>query len=163
MNKKSIRRVIYIVSSLIFLSGLFVTADYFSLFGSKVDVKLDFVEVRFRTVNADTGGLIMHVGVRCFQKNNNNACTRRESHRVGVVSVHMPLRRVIQKTLLFEKPGEIIKTTDPKINFMLLHQNYHNPIKTLLMDELYSNKVSHYVIEMKPKDWAEAEAEASDE
>ncbi|MCZ6803816.1 MAG: hypothetical protein O7D86_07765 [Proteobacteria bacterium] len=94
MNNKYIKVIIYSISAITLICGLFVVADYFSLFGTKTDVKLDFVEARFRTLDADTGGVVLDIGVRCFQKNNKNACTRRDSHRVGIVSVHIPVRRV---------------------------------------------------------------------
>ena len=157
MNKKSVRLAIYIVSLLILVSGIFVTADYFSLFGTKLDVRLDFSEVRFRTLDADTGGVIMRVRVRCTQKHIENACTRRESHQVGVVSVHIPIQRVIKKTILFKKEEEIIKTLDPKIHIMLIPQNYPNQIQTLLMEDLYTNRVTEYVIKMSPRKWEEQE------
>ncbi len=162
MDKKAVRLSIYIVSFLMFVSGSFVVADYFSLFGTKLDVRLDFSEVRFRTLDADTGGIVMHVGVRCTQKHIENACTRRESHQVGVVSVHIPVQRVIKKTILFKKEEEIVKTLDPKIHIMLIHQNYRNQIQTLLMEDLYSNKVTEYVIKMSPIKW-EAQEENTNE
>ncbi|HIF51271.1 MAG TPA: hypothetical protein EYQ42_07080 [Thiotrichaceae bacterium] len=159
MNKKAVRIAIYVVSFFIFISASFVTADYFALFGTKLDVRLDFVELRFRTVNADTGSPVMEVGVRCFQKHNTNACTRRDSHRVGIVSVHIPVRQVIKKTILFEMEEEIIKTTDPKLNIMLLHQNYDNPTRTFLMDDIYANKIGEVTVKMPPIAWEDAEEE----
>jgi len=152
-NTKSIKVVIYSISSVTLICGLFIVADYFTLFGTKIDVKLEFIEVRFRTLDADTGGLVLDVGVRCFKKNNKNACTRRDSHRLGIVSVHIPVRRVIKKSLLFEKSNELIKAKDPEIKIMLLHQNYNNQIKTMLLDEMYSNKVNEYIVKMKPLHW----------
>ncbi len=157
MDKKAIRLAVYIISPLILVSGLFVTADYFSLFGTKLDVRLDFSEVRFRTLDADTGGVILRVRVRCTQKHIENACTRRESHQVGVVSVHIPVQRVIKKTILFKKEEEIVKTLDPKIHIMLIPQNYPNQIQTLLMEDLYANRVTEYVIKMSQKKLEEQE------
>ena len=95
--------------------------------------------------------MVLNVGIRCFQKHNNNACTRRDSHRVGIVSVHIPVRRMIRSTLLFNKSENIIKTADPKIHIMLIHQNYRNPVKTLLLDDVYNNKVNEYDVKMKPR------------
>jgi hypothetical protein len=160
--KKPVQIAIVIVSILIFISGFFVVADYFSLFGTKVEVKLEFIEVRIRTLNADTGGLIMNVGVRCLQKHNENACTRKDSHRVGIVSVNVPIRRVTKKTLLFQKAEEIIKTADPKIHIMLINQNYVNTTKTFLMEDLYTNKKHEYVMEMPPIDWGDSEEETNE-
>lgn len=97
MNKKTIKLVVSIVSSLMLAIGTFVVADYFALFGTTIEKKLEFSEIRIRTMDKDTGAIIMHVGVRCFQKNNMNACTRKESHKVGVVSVNIPVQRGIKK------------------------------------------------------------------
>jgi len=145
-----VRLLVYIVSLLMLISGLFIAADYFSLFGTKLDVRLDFSEVRFRTLDADTGGVVMNVGVRCTQKGIENACTRRESHQVGVVSVHIPVQRVIKKTFFFKKEEEIVKTLDPNIHIILIHHNHSILIKTLLMEDLYSNGVTEYVVKMSP-------------
>ncbi len=163
MDKKPVRLAIYIISSLIIVSGLFVTADSYSLFGTKLDVRLEFSEVRFRTLDADTGGVIMRVRVRCTQKHIENACTRRESHQVGVVSVHIPIQRVIKKTILFKKEEEIVKTLDPKIHIMLIPQNYPNQIQTLLMEDLYANRVTEYVIKMSSGKREEQEEENTNE
>lgn len=153
MNKKTIKLIVSIVLSLMLAVGAFVVADYFALFGTKLDLRLEFSEIRFRTLDEETGGIIMHVGVRCIQKGINNACTRRESHKVGVVLVQVPVQHVIKKTNLFKKEEEIVKTLDPKIHIMLIHQNYHSLSKTLLMEELYLNKVTEYEIKMTPRKW----------
>jgi hypothetical protein len=162
MDKKTIKFMVYIASSIILLCGLFVIGDYFSLFGTKTNLKLVFAEVRFRTLDADTRGLVLDVGVRCFQKHNKNACTRRNSHRAGIVAAHVPVRRVIVSSFLFKKSEQIIKAADPKMHFMLLHQNYHNQTKTILLDDIYANKVNEYTIEMPPRKWEEQE-EQTDE
>ena len=159
MDKKSIKKVITFIGFTFLIFGLMVVADYFALFGTKTSVKLGFVEARFRTVDAVTGDLVMDVGVRCFQKHNNNACTRRDSHRVGVVSVNIPVQSVIKSTFLFKKSEKIIKSADPTIHIMLIHQNYNNPTETLLLDDLYANKVNEYMVEMSPRKWEGVEEE----
>lgn len=135
--------------------GAFVTADYFAVFSVKQEVKLDFVEARFRTIDQDTKALVFEVGVRCFQKNNMNACTRRESHQAGVVSAHIPIYRVVERTLLFKKSEEIIKSADPKLQVMLLHKDYHNPVKTIVLEDIYTKREIEYTVEMPPRDWGE--------
>ncbi len=157
MNIKVIKTAIYVVASIIIISGLFVTADYFELFGTTVEKRLSFAEVRFRTVDAESKGLIMNAGVRCFQKNNMNACTLKNSHKVGIVSVNIPVQRAVKKTLLFKKAEEIYKSIDPKINIMIIHDDYYNPTVKLLMEDIYSNKLSEQLIEMTPRDWGDQE------
>ncbi len=155
MDKKKIKIFTTTIVSVVIISGVFVTADYFALFGTKTTLKLDFVEARFRTLNKDTGALVFDVGVRCFQKNNMDACTRRESHQAGVVSAHIPVRRVIESTLLFKKSEKFIKAADPKLHVMLMHQNYNNPTITILLEDIYSGKQTEYTVEMPPRHWDE--------
>jgi hypothetical protein len=155
VDKKKTKIFATIVVSAVVIAGAFVTADYFALFGTKTILKLDFVEARFRTINKDTGALVFDVGVRCFQKNNMDACTRRESHQAGVVAAHIPVRRVIESTLLFKKSEDTIKAADPKLHVMLMHQNYNNPIKTILLEDIYSGTQTEYTVEMPPKEWDE--------
>lgn len=162
MDNKQIKIFATILTSVIIIAGAFVTADYFELFGSKIEKRLGFSEIRFRTLDKETSAIISNVGVRCFQKQNMNACTRKDSHQLGVVSVHIPVQRAVKNTLLFKKAEEIYKSIDPKINIMLLHQNYHNPTVTLMMEDVYSNKVGEQTVEMPPREWAEPTEEADE-
>jgi len=163
MDKKKIKIFATIIMSALTIAGAFVTADYFELFGSKIENKLNFAEIRFRTLDKETRAIVSDVGVRCFQKQNMNACTRKESRQLGVVSVNIPIQRAVKKTLLFKKAEEIYKSIDPKINIMLLHQNYHNPTVTLMMEDIYSNNLGEQTVEMPPREWAEPTEEESDE
>ncbi len=156
------KKIIFGVLTIVVLAILFVIADYFALFGINTKVKLDFVETNIRTIDAETGKLVFDVGVRCFQKKNENACTRRESHRAGVVSVHIPVRRVIQSTLLFKKAEELIKAADPKIHIMSIHQDYYNPTKTVLLDDIYNQRKINYTVEMPPRKWPSPEGESNE-
>lgn len=157
MNKKvktSITVIIFLFVTII----LFVSADYFELFGSTIEKRLSFAEVRFRTLDKETGKIIMNAGVRCFQRTNMNSCTLKDSHQVGIVSVNVPIQKAVKKTLLFKKAEEIYKSIDPDINIMIIHSDYHNPIVKMKMEELYSNSVIEKTIEMSPKDWGDSEA-----
>jgi hypothetical protein len=163
MDKKKIKIFATIIVAVIIIAGALVMADYFELFGSKIEKRLDFAEIRFRTLDKETGAVITDVGVRCFQKNNMNGCTRKDSRQLGVVSVNIPVQRAVKKTLLFKKAEEIYKSIDPKMNIMLMHQNYRNPIVTLMMDDVYSNKVDEQTVEMPPIDWGDSASEHDEE
>jgi len=163
VNNKKFKIILFSILSAVLFVGLFVAADYYSLFGTKTNLKLDFVEVRIRTLDADTGGLVLDAGVRCFQKNNMNACTRRDSHRAGIVSAHIPVRREIVSTYLFRKSEEIIKTVVPEIHIMLIHQKYNNQTMTILLEDVYANKVKEYSVQMPPGKWVEQEESLIDE
>ncbi len=163
MDNKQIKIFATILTSVIIIAGAFITADYFELFGAKIEKRLSFSEIRFRTLDKESGAIVTDVGVRCFQKTNMNACTRKESHQFGVVSVNIPVQRAVKKTLLFKKAEEIYKSIDPKINIMLLHQNYYNPTVTLMMEDVYSNKISQQTVEMQPRVWAKSTQESESE
>lgn len=162
VDKKKIKIFSTVIVSVLIIATVFVTADYFELFGAKIEKRLSFAEIRFRTLDKETSAIVSGVGVRCFQKQNMNACTRKESHQLGVVSVHIPVQRAVKRTRLFKKAEEIYKSIDPKINIMLLHQNYHNPTVTLMMEDIYSNKIGEQTVEMPPRHWDEP-TEESDE
>lgn len=153
MRGNLLKKKRYSVALLIIFLLSIIAADYYELFGATVEKKLSFAEILFRTLDEDTGTPIMEVGVRCFQKNNMNACARKESQRVGIVSVNIPVQRAIKSTLFFKKAEEIYKSIDPKINIMLIHQNYHNPTVSLLMEDIYSNKVTEQTVKMTPRAW----------
>ena len=163
MNKKQIKIFSSIIAAAVLMAGIFVVADYFTLFGTKTELKLGFVEARFRTLNKDTGALVFDVGVRCFQKHTMDACTRRESHQAGVVAAHFPVRRLVTSTLLFKKSEEFIKPADPKMHVMLMHQNYNNPTKTILLENIYSGKETEYTVEMPPRVWAEPQQDIEED
>ncbi|MCZ6803817.1 MAG: hypothetical protein O7D86_07770 [Proteobacteria bacterium] len=63
----------------------------------------------------------------------------------------------IKKTVLFQKSEELIKAKDPIMQIMFLHHNYHNPIETLLLDDVYSGKVNEYTVNMKPRIWEDTD------
>jgi hypothetical protein len=163
MNKK-IKIAIYAILTVTLLSGAFVVADYYELFGSTVEKRLSFSEIRFRTIDKETGGIIMNVtGVRCFQKTNNNSCTRKESHQVGVVSVNVPVQKAVKKTLLFKKAEEIYESIDPEINIMIVHSDYYKPTIIMKMEDIYANSVIEKTIEMSPVISDDQEPEAEEE
>ena len=103
------------------------------------------------------------VGVRCFQKTNNNSCTRKESHQVGVVSVNVPIQKAVKKTLFFKKAEEIYKSVDPEINIMIVHNDYYKPTITLQMEELYTNSVIEKTIELSPVVDEDSESEEEEQ
>ncbi len=159
MDKKKIKIFVTIIAAVLTIAAALVAADYFELFGSKIEKRLGFSEIRFRTLDKETGGIVTNVGVRCFQKQNMNACTRKESHQLGVVSVNIPIQRAVKKTLLFKKAEEIYKSIDPKVHVMLIHQNYYKQTVTLIMEDVYSNVVGEQTVEMSPIEWEGSESE----
>ena len=130
------KRNIKIISGVILLAVIFLISDYLALFGTRVENKYDFVEIFLDPVDLATGAPVMDVHVRCFQTNNNNACTQKKYNQPGIIAVNIPVIRVIDRTLFFTKNERIQKTLDPKIHIMLIHDNYANPVETVMIDEL---------------------------
>ncbi len=139
--------VISIVSVAISIAG-FVLADYFALFGTSKTAELDFFEARYRTVDKANGNLIFNAGVRCFQRKNFNACTLRDSHQAGVVAVHFPLKKVVEKSLLFTQNITIEKVANPNMNLMFIHNSYANTKITMSLDDMFANPGKEYLVEM---------------
>ena len=130
------KKNIWIASVIVLVIASFVTCDYFALFGTRTESRYDFVEIDFNPVDQKTGAPVMDVHVRCFQTNNNNACTEKKSNRPGIVAVNIPVTRVVTRSLLFIKDEKIQRTLDPKIHIMLIHKDYANPVETVMIHEL---------------------------
>jgi hypothetical protein len=163
VNKKTLKITGYSIFSVAIASVLFVTLDYFEVFGTTIEKRLSFTEVRFRTINAETGGVILNAGVRCFQKTNNNSCTLKDSHQVSVVSVNVPIQKAVKKTLLFKKAEEIYKSIDPEINIMIIHNDYYKQTVKMEMEELYANSVIEKTIEMSLVEQSDSDLEEVEE
>ena len=123
-------------------------ADYYSMFGVKQVEKFDFTEINFNTVDEESGAPVEGVKVRCFQKNNNNACTQRDSGQISIVSINVPVQKIVTQSVLFEQDVEIKKTKDPKIHVMFIHQDYANPVETIFVEELLELKDKNIIVKM---------------
>lgn len=134
--------------SLLLIAAIFVLADYFSVFGTRKVEKLDFVELNFRMIDEKRGTPVINVHVRCFQMHNNNACTQRDAHKIGYVRVAIPVVKIFDKTMLFNKGYTIQKTSDPKVHIMFIHNQYANPVETFLIPDLEKIKDQVFTVAM---------------
>lgn len=148
---KTVRNIL--IASLIVLgvAGLFVTGDYFGVFGLKKYLVLDFAESSFRPVDKETGAPVIDVKIRCFQKGTNNACTQKESRTTGIIIVRVPVQKLVWESLLFKNKEELVATNDPQLHIMFIHYNYNNPVATFSIEDLYNDPVSKYSIKMERK------------
>ena len=135
MNKKQIIIVSSIISMILLV---FVIGDYFALFGTHVVNRYEFIEMNFKPVDGDTGSPVINVHVRCFQKNNHNACTERDSHKTGILLINIPVIKQVTKTILFQHDIKMQGTLDPKLHIMFIHPDYANPVETYLISEISS-------------------------
>jgi len=129
------KAIIAVVITVIAVAGL-VVADYFALFGTHSWVRQDFIELRFRMIDEKTGAPVIDAHVKCFQRNNQNACTQRDSGKPGVISINIPVTKIIESTWLFEKNVELQATQDPKLQVLFFHQDYASPVETIMIPEL---------------------------
>jgi hypothetical protein len=148
---KTVRYIL--IASLIVLgvAGLFVTGDYFGVFGLKKYLVLDFAESSFRPVDKETGAPVIDVKIRCFQKGNSNACTQKESRTTGIIIVRVPVQKLVWESLLFKNKEELVASNDPQLHIMFIHYNYNNPVATFIIEDLYNDPVSKYSIKMERK------------
>jgi len=133
------------------LTGLFVTGDYFGLFGLKKYLVLDFAESSFKPVDKESGAPVLDVKIKCFQKGNENACTQKESRSTGIIIARIPVQKLVWESLLFKNKEELVATNDPRLHIMFIHYDFTNPVKTFVIEDLYNKPVSKYPVEMKRK------------
>ena len=120
----------------VFVAILLVIADYFVLFGTRVVYKFDFIEMIFKPVDEETGAPVVDVHVRCFQKNNRNACTEKNSGKAGILAINIPVTKIVTKSWLFDKEIRYQETADPKLHIMFIHYDYANPVETFEIQKL---------------------------
>ena len=143
MDKKFIIAIIVIV----FCSAI-VAGDYYSLFGVRQVNKYDFVELNFKTIDEESGRRLAEVKVHCFQKENKNACTQRDSGKRGIVSINIPVQKIITKSFLFNHDVKLSEDTESKIHIMFFVQDHANTVETIYMDELLNLTASELSVPM---------------
>ena len=116
--------------------ALLGVADYFGLLGVSRTEQLDLIEMKFVTVDEQTGSAVTGVHARCFQSNNNNACSERNSGTPGTVTISIPVTKIVTKSFLFVQNITLRETVDPKLHIMFVHPDYANPVETFLVSEL---------------------------
>ena len=155
---KPLKSTLIVLSTVLTFAGLFVTGDYFGVFGLKKYLVLDFAESSFKPVDKNSGAPVMEVRIKCFQKGNDNACTQKESRTTGIIIARIPVQKLVWESLLFKNKEELVATNDPEIHIMFIHYNYNNPVETFTVEDLYNKPVAKYSVKMERK-FLEAEDE----
>lgn len=130
------RKAIFAVVITVIAAAGLVVADYLALFGTQTRTRQDFIELRFRMIDEKTGAPVIDAHVKCFQRNNQNACTQRDSGKLGVISINVPVMKNIESTWLFEKNVKVQATRDPKLQVLFFHQDYASPVETIMIPDL---------------------------
>jgi hypothetical protein len=143
-----IKKIFFITGIIFVLTTVFVAGDYYSLFGEKQIVNHDFIILNFKTIDEETGALVIDVKTRCFQTNNRDACTQRNSHKLGLVSINVPMQKIITKSYLFNHDSKIRETLDPKLHVMFIHPDYASPVETIYVDEFEEISKKEMVVSM---------------
>lgn len=117
--------------------ALLVAGDYLALYGTVTSEQLALVEMQFSTHDEVTGEPVAGVHVRCFQSNNNNACAASGGGPAGnVITISVPLIRLVTRSYLFTQSSDLRQTADPYLKVMFIHPDYANPIETFPVSEL---------------------------
>lgn len=126
--------IVLIVTTAGFL--LFLLGDYLAWFGTSKTATQDYVQVNFRMVDEETGVPLMNSHARCFQAKNRNACSEIDSGKPGVVSLKIPVQKIITRSHLFIQDEEMVETADPELHIMFIHSDHASPVETVLTSEL---------------------------
>ncbi len=131
-------------------AAAFVSADYFGAFGLKKYLVLDFAEASFKPVDKETGAPVPDVVITCYQRGNLNACTqpRKNSREMGLVTVRIPMQKLVWESILFKAKEETLTPDNPELRMMFIHPNYTNALESFTVQELYGNTVTKYRVEM---------------
>ena len=151
------KKIIVIAVVLLVVVASVVVADYFALFGSSETAEYVLQEVRIRPLNKVDNSPIEGIWVKCFQKNNRNACTQRDSGKLGIVSVMIPSTRISNNSLLFEQGHRFLASKDPKVQLMLIHLDYINQVESIEVQELFDNPGKIYKVLMEPRQFNDPE------
>ncbi len=144
-------KILLIAVSIVLSGAGFVGADYVGLFGITEKPEYVLQEVRIRPYNMFDNAPIEGVRVRCFQQGNGNACTQRDSGRLGIVSVMVPSIKLSRRSLLFEKGYHYIGSRDPKIQIMLIHVDYISKVESVEVAGLLNLPGKLYKVNMEPR------------
>ena len=127
-----------IISGVFLFLLLFIIADYYELFGTRIENKYEFIEITFKPVDEETGAPVFDVHLRCFQMHNNNACSEINGRKSGYLTAKIPLTKIITRTLFFQKDIHYQETADPNLHIMFIHNEYANPVETFDIKDMPS-------------------------
>lgn len=126
--------IVLIITTLVFLA--FVVGDYFAVYGTSDSARIDYLELNFKTVDEETGAPVVEAHARCFQQNNRNACSEANSVKPGIVSIRVPLHKIVTRSYMFEQGVKLLDTADPRLHIMFIHYDYAHPVETYEINEL---------------------------
>lgn len=130
---------------------VFIVCDYFALFGLKKYLVLDFIELSFVTRDQDTGAPVVGVRVRCFQKGNDNACTKKKSKSTATLLIRVPVQNIVWHSLLFKNKVERLEPQNSKLHIMFIHPDYTNPIESIVLAEIVQKPLLQHPVTMQRK------------
>jgi len=152
--------IVLILTTLGFL--LFLLGDYLAWFGTSKTATLDYVQVNFKMADEETGAPLMNAHARCFQQKNRNACSEVDSGKPGILSLKIPVHKIITRSHLFKQGEAMVETADPKLHIMFIHPDYASPVETIMTRELPSLDGNLLTVSM-PKRMGAGSTEQNDE
>jgi len=152
--------IVLIFTTLGFL--LFLLGDYLAWFGTSKTATLDYVQVNFKIVDEETDAPLMNAHARCFQQKNRNACSEVDSGKPGILSLKIPVHKIITRSHLFKQEEEMVETEDPKLHIIFIHADHSSPVETIMTRELPSLDGKLLTVSM-PKRMVSGSTEQDDE
>lgn len=148
-----LKKWLYTTLSLFLLIGGVVVADYYALFGSKVELTVELIASQYRTQDQDTKAVISNVFANCVQKGDDNACNVKPHQQFGITSVIIPIYHEIERSWWFKQSEKVIFKSEDDIHISFIHPDYHNHIESNSVKVLYANRHKTFTIYMKPRQW----------
>lgn len=144
------KRLLTIMLAVVIALAIFVVADYFGVFGIEEHAMTDFVEIRVKTIDAETGRVIPDVKVTCFQFNTQHACGQPPSRERGVVRIHLLVEKHVRESLLFTHGVRYTPVLEKELRIMYIHGDYEKPVKRYNIPELIKSGKRSFRVEMTP-------------
>ena len=138
--------IVLIATTLGFL--LFLLGDYLAWFGTSKTTVLDYVQVNFKIMDEETGAPLTDSHIRCFQQKNRNACSEVNSGKAGILSLKIPVHKVITRSHIFKQGEDMVETEDPELHIMFIHSDYASPVETIMTNDLPSLEGKQLTITM---------------
>ena len=139
------------VFACLLLCAALLAADYKGLFGITESSKYLLQEVRIRAYDKDDKTPIIGVRIRCFQQNNGNACSQRDSGKLGIISIILPTTKITRSSFLFEQGYRYQRSLDPNIQIMLIHVDYVSKIEIVEVAKLLNLEGEIMKVDLKAR------------
>lgn len=135
-----VKRIAILFVAFITLIGALLGADYFGLLGVKKGTYVDYFNVRFTAVDAQTQMPIEDFFVNCTKRGSRNACSIEQGMKKTQRLVKFGILKNFDKTHFFVRNEEAIGLDEMTIHLMFIHQDYQRKTLTYSLNELLAQQ-----------------------